>query len=320
MLEKEFLKFVNLSLKDRINYIEDILNKKNISFIKTDKFIYIPSKERRILLDCHIDIVGPLKKVEFKEGLFWGSGVCDNLGNAFALLYLIKTGKLNLKRYSLVFPFDEEEEGKAPYLLDPKEKYIVVFEPTNLEVWNKNLGAYEFEFDIQGESTHGAYIPKKDGLKIAFNILKRFENFSKYLRKIDKYAYLNLISLLGGYKNLYNHPLKTYLRFEIITSWKIKKEKFFSLLSKFKLKKYKKFLKEYDEGFIISLKNFPINFQNIKKGICRSWTNAHAYYNLRKIPVVFGLGNLRYAHTKNEKLSLKELEHGIKKFKELFSK
>ncbi|HIC86851.1 MAG TPA: hypothetical protein EYP03_01120 [Aquificae bacterium] len=102
MLEKEFLKFVNLSLKDRINYIEDILNKKNISFIKTDKFIYIPSKERRILLDCHIDIVGPLKKVEFKEGLFWGSGVCDNLGNAFALLYLIKTGKLNLKRYSLV--------------------------------------------------------------------------------------------------------------------------------------------------------------------------------------------------------------------------
>ena len=320
MIEKEFLKFTNLSLKGKIEYIENILNKKNISFIKTDKFIYVPSKERKILLDCHIDIVGPLKKVEFKKGVFLGSGVCDNLGNVFALLYLIKKGNINLKKYSLVFPFDEEEEGTAPYLLNPKEKYIIVFEPTNLKVWNKSFGAYEFEFEIEGESTHGAYIPKKDGLKIAFDILKKFESFSKHLKKIDRYAYLNIISFLGGHKNLYNHPFKAYLRFEIITSWKIKKEIFFSLLTKFKLKKYKRFLKEYDEGFIVSLKDFPINFKNIKKGICRSWTNAHAYYNLGKVPVVFGLGDLKYAHTKNEKLSLKELEYGIQKFKDLFGK
>ncbi len=320
MLEKEFLKFCNLSLEKRIKYIISILKKKNISFVKTNKFIYIPSKAQKVLLDCHIDIVGSLKKLEFKSGIFFGSGVSDNLGNSFALLHLIKKEKINLKKYSIVFPFDEEEEGKAPYLLNPKEKYIIVFEPTNLEIWNKNLGAYEFEMEIYGESTHGAYIPKKDSLKIAFNILRKFENFSKYLKKLDKYAHFNIVSFLGGHKSLYNHPLKTYLRFEIITSWKIKKDRFFSLLYKFKLEKYKKFLKEYDEGFIITLKKFPINFENMKKGICRSWTNAHAYYNLKKIPIVFGLGDLRYAHTKNEKLSLKELKYGIKKFEKLFNK
>ncbi len=317
---QDFLQFVSLNLNGRIKFIENLLKSKGIFYIKTQKYIYIPSKEKKVLLDAHIDIVGPLKKVFYKDGIFYGSGVSDNLGNVFALLNLLKRSKINLKKYSLFFPFDEEEEGKAPYLLNPKEKYVLVFEPTNLEVWNKNLGAFEFEIELFGESTHGAYVPKKDSIKEALKILDIFKNFVKKLKRIDKYAHLNIISFLGGHRNIYNHPEKVYLRFEILTSWKIKKNFFFYILEKEGLSNFKKFFKEYDEGFKINIKDFPINFKSFKQGICRSWTNAHAYYNLKKKPLVFGLGNLRYAHTKYEKLSLRELKDGIKTFEKLFSK
>ena len=163
-------------------------------------------KGRRVIaFDAHIDTVypGDLEqwktdpfKPQVKGGKIWGRGTVDQKGGMAAMVYagkIIKELGLN-DQFTIYFTgtvMEEDCDGLCwQYLLNEvklKPEFVVITEPTNLNIYRGHRGRMEIRVEVKGRSCHGSAPERGDNAiyKIS-RIALEIEKLNERLRK-DKF-------------------------------------------------------------------------------------------------------------------------------------
>ena len=160
---------------DRINAEMTKLGFKEVRFDKMGNVLgRIGNGKRVILYDSHIDTVGvgdpatwgwdPFKgKVE--DGILYARGACDEKGSTPGMVYgLSIANELGLLEDTTAYYFGNMEEwcdGIAPNTfveVDPgvKPDFVVIGEPTKMNVYRGHKGRIELKITATGRSAHAA--------------------------------------------------------------------------------------------------------------------------------------------------------------------
>ncbi|HHE71737.1 MAG TPA: YgeY family selenium metabolism-linked hydrolase [Chloroflexi bacterium] len=149
---------------------------------------------RVILFDSHIDTVGIGDPDEWKwdpfqgkveDGVFYGRGACDEKGSTPGMVYgLAIAKKLGLLEGWTAYYFGNMEEwcdGLAPRVLVEDEgirpDFVVVGEPTKMQVYRGHKGRVEMRVVARGRSAHAA--SNEMGDNAIYKILPVIEAISK---------------------------------------------------------------------------------------------------------------------------------------------
>jgi putative selenium metabolism hydrolase len=127
----------------------------------------------KLLYDSHIDTVGIgnpdewqwdpfLGKIE--DGIFYARGACDEKGSTPGMIYgLALAQELGLLDGFTAYYFGNMEEwndGSAPHALveveGVKPDFVVIGEPTRMQIYRGQKGRVEFEIRATGRSAHAA--------------------------------------------------------------------------------------------------------------------------------------------------------------------
>ncbi|MCX6925332.1 MAG: YgeY family selenium metabolism-linked hydrolase [Verrucomicrobia bacterium] len=157
---------------------------------------------RVMAFDAHIDTVypGDLQQWNFdpfkpriKDGKIWGRGTVDQKGGMAAMVYaakIIKELRLN-DQFTIYFTgtvMEEDCDGLCwQYLLNEeklKPEFVVITEPTNLNIYRGHRGRMEIRVEVKGRSCHGSAPERGDNAiyKIA-RIALEIEKLNKRLGK-----------------------------------------------------------------------------------------------------------------------------------------
>jgi putative selenium metabolism hydrolase len=156
---------------------------------------------RVIAFDAHIDTVyaGDREQWSFdpfkpriKDGKIWGRGTVDQKGGMAAMVYagkIIKELRLN-EQFTIYFTgtvMEEDCDGLCwQYLLNEeklKPEFVVITEPTNLNIYRGHRGRMEIRVEVKGRSCHGSAPERGDNAiyKIA-RIALEIEKLNRRLR------------------------------------------------------------------------------------------------------------------------------------------
>jgi putative selenium metabolism hydrolase len=156
---------------------------------------------RVIAFDAHIDTVYPGDLAQWKTdpfkpvvkgGKIWGRGTVDQKGGMAAMVYagkIIKELGLN-DQFTIYFTgtvMEEDCDGLCwQYLLNEeklKPEFVVITEPTNLNIYRGHRGRMEIRVEVKGRSCHGSAPERGDNAiyKIA-RIALEIEKLNKRLR------------------------------------------------------------------------------------------------------------------------------------------
>lgn len=131
------------------------------------------SGSRSLLFDSHIDTVGVGDRAEWQwdpfeakveNGVIYGRGACDEKGSTPPMIYAIAALKqLDLLGDWTLYYFGNMEEwcdGIAPHALVEHEgvrpDYVVIGEPTRLNIYRGHRGRFEISVTFKGKSAHAA--------------------------------------------------------------------------------------------------------------------------------------------------------------------
>jgi len=134
----------------------------------------IGSGPRVMVFDSHIDTVGIGDPAEWthdpftgkeEDGIFFGRGACDEKGSTPGMVYGLAIARdMGLLEGWTVYYFGNMEEwcdGIAPNSfvdVDPKVKpdFVVIGEPTKMQVYRGHKGRIELKVTAKGKSAHAA--------------------------------------------------------------------------------------------------------------------------------------------------------------------
>jgi len=258
--------------------------------------------EASVWIITHMDTVSIKREYEFDGTYAYGTGVCDPKGGIAAILHALnKIKRLNL---GLAFLADEEEGGKGSELFIREffPETAIVIEPTSLKIADRHYGNLEILIKVRGEPSHGSKPEYGD------NAIERAFELFKELKQIQN---LSVIEIEGGGKE-YTIPETCKMRIDFLLSPNTDLNKLKDSILPV-LEKYGDYeILEESEGFT-SKKFFILEDAIVRAGIdlsyteMLSWTDA---INLKKAGcevVVWGPGELRYCHTRNERIKIEEI-------------
>lgn len=309
----------------------------------------------KILYDAHIDVVETKDEAEWKyppfsakieNDIIYGRGTVDTKSSVVSMIYagyLIKKLNLCLDKtiYISASVMEEDFDGellsraiKENKLIDLN--YVIIGEPTNLQIAIGHRGRAMYKITTTGISAHGSAPEKGDNaIYKMVKVLNRIENKQKEFDKIEgekgsivvsnieaRTASLNAVPdmcviyidrrlALGETEEKVNKEMETFIdgidaNYEVYTAegvshtgksitlrtflpaWEISKE---DHLTKVAIKTYKECFEE-----------------NATLFKCPFATNGFATNGKIKIPtIIFGPGNLKLAHMKNEMCKLDDI-------------
>jgi acetylornithine deacetylase len=324
-----YLKIVDIIAHHFSQYTSCEIIVQNITYNKSNVIVKWGNPE--LLINVHIDTVppangwisDPYELVEIDDN-FYGLGTCDTKGNIFAISEAIKF--VTPKNLMLLFSVDEEsntiESGVTHFLKSDfaqNIKQVIVCEPTKNLVEDSHKGYYSFYLKAYTDSKHSS--------ETEYLYYNSIYKIGKYFKTLIEEGY-NLGTIHGGiagniiapdccllisirsnddYEFVFNN-LKSILGDEIIIETK-------TILPALKCKSLSV------ESEIIINHNFSQSskLSNLGKEWNQSssldfWTEA-ALFNQKGInAVIYGVGDIRQAHTPNEYVSKDSLFKGIQFF------
>ena len=166
----------------------------------------IGTGEKTIIFDSHIDTVGigdpnawewdPFTgKIE--DGVLYGRGACDEKGSTPGMVYGLAIARdLGLLEGWTVYYFGNMEEwcdGIAPNSfveVDPKVRpdFVVIGEPTKMNVYRGHKGRLEFKVTAKGRSAHAA--SNHLGDNAIYKLLPIIKGISELEPKLGNHAFL----------------------------------------------------------------------------------------------------------------------------------
>ena len=307
-----------------------------------------PNKNGGIILSGHTDVVpvdgqkwttDPFILVK-KKNKFYGRGSCDMKGFISVVLSIIPKIKIHKlkKPLHLVFSYDEEIgcigiQKMVPFLkkLNPKPKFCIVGEPTEMKLINQHKGKKNFLVTFSGIESHSSLITN------GVNAIDFCSQFIIYLTKlqndlkktyIDKkfappYPTIN-IGLISGGVAVNIIPKDCKVEFEIRDTPGLNSEKLIKEIYNF-LKNLEQKMKNINSKcFVKMIKNndFPpletkqneeiveLVLKNLKTnflGAVSFGTEAGVFNKANFQTIVCGPGSIKEAHRPNEFVSLEQL-------------
>ncbi|MBC7109984.1 MAG: M20/M25/M40 family metallo-hydrolase [Archaeoglobi archaeon] len=250
----------------------------------------------------HMDVV-PVDHPFRYDGIFaYGNGVSDAKGSIASILMALES--IDELNFGVAFLSDEEESGKGSEEFSKKFcGYAVVMEPTGLKIASEHCGSLEILFRVEGRAAHASYP------EFSINPVERAFEILETIKKMDLKSSVKMIRA-GDERHVI--PESCEMNLEII----LRPEESPSEI----LERLKRELKGYGEMKVLEMSSGFIesDFEILKRAIeksgmraefttMQSWTDA---INLRRggwRTVVWGPGELCYAHTKYERIRLKEI-------------
>ncbi len=286
----------------------------------------IRGKEKTIGLIGHLDTVIPSSaeqtKARFENSRIYGLGAVDMKGGLaciFKLMHDITKEKFSPEN-NLVFIFYRGEEGPLPNGLTNLIKdgllkdidYAVTLEPTDGKFVAGCLGRILAKYKFKGKSAHSAYSWRgENAIYKSSEFIKKISEIK--IKELNNYKECINITKIesSGATNQIPEECVVYVdyRFSPLFS----EDEAINNLTKLAGKPDE--LVDISLGAVTNPDNEFIN-RLTEKLISQGWTDI-AQLNRNNITAVnFGPGNLELAHSKDESISIKELEEFYKRFLE----
>ncbi len=272
-----------------------------------------------LLINAHLDTVKPSSgwhtnpyELTVKNDNYYGLGTCDTKGNIFAISEALKC--ISPKNLMLLFSVDEEsnsvESGVTHFLDSTYEdniKQVIVCEPTNNLIADAHKGYYSFYLKAKATSRHSS--------ESAYLFDNAIFKLGKYFKPLIDSGY-NLGSIKGGMAGNIIAPdccllvsIRCFNDFEEVLS---------DLNNVFEdeiIIEHKTILPALNSK--INKRESVCFNQEINSEPLEFWTEASLFNKKGINSFIYGVGNIRQAHTPNEFVSKISLDKGINFFIEV---
>ncbi len=305
--EEHVIYFIEqLMLKNKFNVFKQKVDDNNRSnlLITIDK-----NTKLKVLLCTHIDTVPPFfsPKILYDKGIIVGRGVCDAKGIAAAMICsLLKLKKCKNNEVGLLILVGEEtvSDGakKAINGFVPKVKYLINGEPTNLCLVKAVKGIISFKIYVYGKSGHSS--DPNSGYSAIHQLnndlhclLNNKWNCNKKFGKTT----LNVGKIKGGIaSNIISDYAEAYCTIRASTRVDLLYEEIKNIISmSTKINIYSM----HSPMKLFYLKNYKLSIVSFASDL-----------NILKIlgsPLLFGPGNISYAHSLKEQISIYDLKRSV---------
>ena len=301
--------------RDIANYIAQEFKKhtKNHKIViqkysKNGRNVLILAKNPKLIIDVHLDTVSqgdvskwnrnPFELYDDSKN-FYGLGVVDVKANIALCLDLVK--ETNCSNVSFAFCGGEETESLGlrhtlqTNLLD-KTARVIVIEPTNLKFFSKHKGCCGVTIKFMGNGkSHSTVSKRKNVVEQALSYLQTFkEAFVKFAKKIDGHSTTYSITGINseGSKNSSPDACEVHIDFRTVQT-----QNDTDIIQFLKsLAKETKISISLDHRHFPSLNNKE-PFCKTESGMLTFWSHAGLYEQSGFQTVVFGPGNIKYAHS-----------------------
>lgn len=261
----------------------------------------------KLLINVHIDTISPTPnwltnpyELYSKNDKLFGLGTCDTKGNIYAIYEAIQ--RIKPQNLMLLFSVDEEtnsiESGVTFFLkssLCAEIKRVIVCEPTDNIPSISHKGYCSFFLKTSILSRHSSNTEFLNDNAIL--------KMSKVMGKLVDKGF-NIGKIEGGKSGNVIAPdctmlisIRSYENSEVILN---------------------NVLEIVDNEIKVEIKTYlpPLNQDNVlinnqKYGTIDFWTEASLFSNSKINSIVYGIGNIKQAHTENEYITKESLEKGI---------
>ena len=295
-------------------------------YINNDRYNLIIDNNEDFFICTHVDTV-PIDKRELKiiSDRIYGCGACDAKASIASILcFLEQIDELN---FSIIFTVDEEGKGLGSEVIAKKYKFKqgIILEPTNLKIAIASAGSLEYELLIKGKQAHGSCIEEgENAIEKAFefiNLLKNITVFREYHPLIGYSNFLIEYIQGGSYELIVPDTCRLVIDFRILPNQDIERVKilledlFIKHNIEYKLIDISYPFETKDGKFISFLKKIYKKSLNAEPKIIgyKSWTDASNFFMYSNSSVaIFGPGDLKIAHTKDEHVDINEIIATVK--------
>ncbi len=300
-----------------LSFIEAKLESLNVNFEKMpvdeERYNIIVNPEEKFMVNAHVDTVGDYFPPEAEGDILWGRGVMDDKAGVLIMLKLIEEFG-DKAPVSFVFFVDEEEEGEGSrkYAEKYAHDFAITMEPTSLRVCTAEAGSLELEFEFWGRAMHGSCAREQDnaiwqGVKF-LNELKKMKFLSAKHKLLGRPA-INVEMFDGGdYLLAVPDSAKVLVDFIYLPG-----QNAVSIIDE-----VNKISRDFNVNHMVYDLSPPFEISSRKRevkrllkyaelGGFRSWSDAQNLVEKGTPTVVFGPGDLRNAHTKDEHVSMNDV-------------
>jgi len=298
---------------------------------------------KSLMIHAHIDTVDTHDFVDpfaaiISDGKIFGRGAADTKGGAAAMLLAADVLK-DIKKIDkkLIFAFVVDEETNARGTLDLLSRGIradcaIVLEPTELHVCTSHATCLRFQLIVKGLSAHGA-TPKEgvNAIELMVNLIDEVKKLPPLHEKGDLYMMepaMNLGVINGGvtawvvpyvcethilFHVFPDHQCETIIKQleDLIDRFSEKHETEVSFIPCHGSNGYR--LPEDSRLVQLLQKNVKTIAGEKPLGFMATETDGVVLHQKGGIPsVIFGPGDLRYAHTNREYVKIEEVANAAK--------
>lgn len=291
------------------------------------KALFFKVGRPKILFSTHVDVV-PAKPAQFEpriEGdVIYGRGACDAKGILVSMIAACEQlAKLGSDHFGLLVVFEEETGGKpakicGEYLKNHRLRYIINGEPTKNILASGQKGNCFFEIEVRGKSAHSA-LPELgvDANAALVKIISALEQ-TNFGRSADfGQATINVGLIEGGSAaNVISDSARCQAMIRVVSDLQKVEEKLRKvvygaqkivppenvILRTLSQNKPIKCTKIPDFKFA------PVSYFSDLPHLMRSGASG----------VLYGPGDIKDAHTDQEKISLRELEQAVVDYQKIF--
>lgn len=164
-LLKQLINIPSIVERDLGLYLYNLLEKEGFKlkkiFTDDERFNIIAKVGYpRIYLQAHLDTVSPFIPFGEDEKFIYGRGACDTKGAISGMITAaIKMKKNGMNNFGLIFTTGEETKfDGAKKIIEEKIKipFVVIGEPTSLDIVNAHFGIQSFKLVAKGKSAHSS--------------------------------------------------------------------------------------------------------------------------------------------------------------------
>lgn len=151
--------------KPLARFLSSLLAKKGFSVVhipvSSNRFSVLAALGKpKVILNAHLDTVPPILPSKRTASWIYGRGACDTKGSMAAMITAaVKAKHAGLSNFGLAFTTAEETTLDGAYALKKafrKIPYMVVGEPTCLKPINAHYGLFDFSVITSGKACHSS--------------------------------------------------------------------------------------------------------------------------------------------------------------------
>lgn len=263
----------------------------------------------KIYLAAHMDTVGPMLKYKETDSYICGRGSCDTKGSAACMITAaINAKSLGLSDFGLIFTVGEETtlDGAREVVKSGLSiPFVVVGEPTSLEIVNGHFGILVVEISAKGKAAHSSR--PEEGANAIDILLDSVMKVKKI--PLGKGTLMSLVMLNGGIAdNIIPAEAKAIFSFRISPT---DKTDYIGKIRPLLTKNVKAAVIQEVKPVYCKV---PQELSFIKTVKTVKYLTELSFY---KKGVVLGPGDIKYAHGFDEKVPKKELVGAVEIYKKI---